>query len=69
MSTGTRSNVSIGRRPLKARDVGQFVSVLKAMLADLKDLHIWIEKPGGIEGCFKPSPVEQFGAARRPWRH
>jgi carboxyl-terminal processing protease len=44
---------------LKARDVGQFVSVLKAMLANLKDLHIWIEKPGGVEGCFKPSPVER----------
>jgi len=43
---------------LKARDRDQFVSVLKAMLAHLKDIHVWIETSGGIEGCYKPPPVE-----------
>jgi len=44
---------------LKARDTGEFVSVLKAMLAHLKDLHVWIARSGGIEACYQPPPVER----------
>ncbi len=44
---------------LKAKDRGQFVSVLKAMLGHLKDIHVWIETSGGIEGCYKPPPFER----------
>jgi hypothetical protein len=44
---------------LKAKGVEQFVEVLKEMLAHLKDLHVWIDRSGTVEGCYPPPPYER----------
>ncbi len=46
-------------RALQAGDMDQFVGVLRAMLAHLKDPHVWIDRSGRIEACYQSPPYER----------
>jgi RNA polymerase sigma-70 factor (ECF subfamily) len=50
-------------RALRAATVAEFVEVLRQMLANLHDLHVWIATPGGTVGTYRSSAPRNYNTA------